>query len=262
MEDKQAVCLVRNAGIATIVISNERRKNALTGEMWEQLHEHITQIERERCDRVVVVTGMGADFCSGADLSSQPSGGHPLQTMAIINSVCHSLFNLSIPTIAKVRGVAVGGGMNLALCCDFVIASETARFAQIFSKRGLSVDTGGSWLLPRIVGLQRAKDLVFTARTVHAEEAFALGIAGQVVAPKELDDVADALATNLAMHSPVANAMSKRLLNDSFGIPFEQALYSESLAVGINALGPDSKEIKAAFMEKRQPRFRGFGTGN
>ena len=158
----------------------------------------------------MVLTGAGGAFCSGADLS--PEGGdrpHPLAWMRHIADVALELHRLPKPTIAKVGGVAAGAGLNLALGCDLIVASDDARFSEIFTRRGLSIDGGGSWLLPRLVGLHKAKELAFFAEVIDAKEASELGLVNRVVAAAELDGTVDAWARRLADGPPLALSMTK-----------------------------------------------------
>jgi 2-(1,2-epoxy-1,2-dihydrophenyl)acetyl-CoA isomerase len=161
------------------------------------------------------------------------------------------------PTIAKVDGVAAGVGMNLALGCDLVVASDRSRFSEIFARRGLSLDGGGSWLLPRLVGLHRAKELALFADVIPAEEALRLGVINRVVPADELDKVVGEWAARLASGPPIALAMTKRMLNRSFEQSFEQALDDEARSQTINFATRDTLEAIAAFVQKRPPTFEG-----
>ena len=164
---------------------------------------------------------------------------------------------LAIPTIAKVTGVAVGAGWNLALGCDFVVATPESRFCQVFSKRGLSVDLGGSWLLPKLVGLQQAKRLVLLAETIDAGEARSMGLVTWVKQAGEIDEFVSDLAGRLAAGPPVALAQSKGLLNDGAGATLREALANEARAQPGNFATADSIEAYAAFAQKREPAFTG-----
>ncbi|MFM8505897.1 MAG: enoyl-CoA hydratase/isomerase family protein, partial [Acidimicrobiaceae bacterium] len=175
----------RKNSVVTVTINQPEKKNAINSAMWDGLTEIFREIASRADDRVVVVTGAGNDFCSGADLSgrggnaaaSASSGAsaqnqvHHLAAMRRVNDACIALQRLPQPTIAKVRGVAVGAGCNLALGCDLVVASSTARFSEIFARRGLSLDFGGSWLLPRRIGMHRAKELALLAEIIGANDA-------------------------------------------------------------------------------------------
>ena len=161
------------------------------------------------------------------------------------------------PTIAAVDGVAVGAGMNLALGCDIVIATDRARFAEIFVRRGLTLDFGGTWLLPRLVGLARARELALTGRVVGAEEALGIGLVTDVVPAEDLIGRVDELAASLAAGAPLAQAFIKRAMDRSSAMTFEQALAFEEYAQGLLLGSEDLIEGAAAFIEKRAPEFRG-----
>jgi hypothetical protein len=166
--------VLRQDGIVTVTMNRPSKKNAANGTMWAELKQTFLEIGSNPNDRVMVLTGAGGEFCSGADLSSgdaRRAETHALASMRNITEVCMSLARIPQPTIAKVRGVAVGAGCNMALICDLVVASDTARFSEIFAKRGLSLDFGGSWVLPRRVGIHRAKELALLAEIIGAQEA-------------------------------------------------------------------------------------------
>jgi 2-(1,2-epoxy-1,2-dihydrophenyl)acetyl-CoA isomerase len=162
-----------------------------------------------------------------------------------------------VPTVAKVTGIAVGAGWNLALGCDLVVATPESRFCQIFSKRGLSVDLGGSWLLPKLVGLQQAKRLVLLADMIDAQEAHQLGLVTWVKPVDEIDAFVDGLAARLAAGPPFALAQSKALLNDGANVTLRDALANEARAQPGNFATADSGEAYAAFAAKRDAKFTG-----
>jgi enoyl-CoA hydratase/carnithine racemase len=153
--------------------------------------------------------------------------------------------------------VAVGAGWNLALGCDLVVATPESTFSQIFSKRGLSVDLGGSWLLPKIVGLQQAKRLVLLAETIDAAEAQALNLVTWVVSASEIDDFVKEIADRLAAGPTIALAQSKALLNEGADRTLRDALANEARAQGVNFATADAHEAYAAFAERREPSFTG-----
>ena len=177
--------------------------------------------------------------------------------MRHVGDVALGLHRLPIPTIAKVRGVAVGAGCNMAIGCDLVVASDNARFSEIFSRRGLSIDFGGSWVLPRIVGMHRAKELALFADIIDAAEAERIGLVNRVVADAEIDEFVDAWAKRLAAGPPIALAMTKRMLDNSMQVTLEQALDDEGVAQTVNFGTADTVEAMNAFVEKREPRFEG-----
>jgi 2-(1,2-epoxy-1,2-dihydrophenyl)acetyl-CoA isomerase len=230
--------------------------------MWIELLEVLTNIQHDSTVRVVVLTGAEGEFCSGADLVAMGDGGgrshsHQYYSMREVTGVIMALARLPQPTIAKVRGVAVGVGCNMALGCDLVVASETARFSQIFSKRGLSLDGGGSWLLPRRIGLHRAKELAFFADIISAAEAERLGLINRLLPDAELDAFVDDWARQLIALPPIALAQTKRLLNNAMNVTLEEALDDEGTAQTVNFGTKDTPEAIAAWVEKRDPVFRG-----
>jgi 2-(1,2-epoxy-1,2-dihydrophenyl)acetyl-CoA isomerase len=213
---------------------------------------------------VLVITGAGDGFCSGADLTDpqnaedlQGGVGGGVRSMRVVGRAALRLHELPIPTIAAVNGVAAGAGCNLALGCDLVVASDRARFSEIFSKRGLSVDFGGSWLLPRLIGMQRAKELVFLADIIDASEADRIGLVNRVVPHDELLATTRELAQRLAALPPVQLSISKRLLNQSFSVTMADALEFEDIAQVLNFQSADTAEAVLAFVEKRAPTFTG-----
>jgi 2-(1,2-epoxy-1,2-dihydrophenyl)acetyl-CoA isomerase len=248
----------RKDGVVTVTMNRPERKNAASDTMWDELLDTFRDIAGNSDDRVMVLTGAGGEFCSGADLTG---GGqknqHGLARMRHIGDVCLALSKIPQPTIAKVRGVAVGAGCNMALGCDLVVAGETARFSQIFSKRGLSLDFGGSWVLPRRVGLHRAKELAFFGDILSAAEAAELGLVNRVLDDASLDSFVDDWAARLAAGPPIALAQTKQMLNNSMSVSLDQALELESAAQAINFVTSDTVEALRAFVEKREPRFTG-----
>ena len=252
----------RRSGIVTVTFNRPSRKNAANGRTWVELVEVFSEIQHNAADRVVILTGAGGDFCSGADLvamgdASGRTHSHSYYSMREITGVVMSLARLPQPTIAKVRGVAVGAGCNLALGCDLVVASDTARFSQIFAKRGMSLDAGGSWILPRRVGLHRAKELAFFADIVDAAEADRIGLVNRVVPDGEIDAFVEDWAQRLLAMPPIAVGQSKRLLNNAMNVTLEEALDDEGVAQTVNFGTKDTPEAIAAWMEKRSPNFKG-----
>jgi 2-(1,2-epoxy-1,2-dihydrophenyl)acetyl-CoA isomerase len=254
--DDAPVLVARADGVMTVTLNQPRRKNAVTPQGWLGLRDAFSSVTLGQ-DRVVVVTGAGEDFCAGADLSAGSGESHSLVSMAVVNEACLALHAIPVPTLARIDGVAVGAGMNLALACDFVIASGRARFCEIFIKRGLSVDFGGSWLLPRLVGLHKAKELVLLGDFLSAQQAHELGIVGRVVPAGELDAAVSEVVARLAANPPIAASLSKQMLNDSFDMSLRQALDGESRSQTINFTLEDTREARGAFVEKREPVFRG-----
>jgi 2-(1,2-epoxy-1,2-dihydrophenyl)acetyl-CoA isomerase len=252
---------IRDEGqIRWMVLDRPERRNAVPPDGWGQLAEEFARFEGSEA-RVLVVTGAGGAFCSGADLDPSATPGEGVvarhQRMKLIGEAATRLHRLSKPTIAAVDGVAVGAGMNLALGCDVVLASTRARFAEIFVRRGLTVDFGGSWLLPRVVGIQRAKELALSGRMVGADEALRLGLCMEVVEPERLVERTREVASGFLEGAPVAQMLAKRCLDRSWELSFEQALAWEGQAQAICFQTEDVAEGIAAFLEKRTPRWQG-----
>ncbi|MGE2692405.1 enoyl-CoA hydratase/isomerase family protein [Mycolicibacterium pulveris] len=244
------------AGVRTLTLNRPARKNAINPQLWEELADALRAAARDPDLRALVITGAGGAFCSGADIST-PEDIHPTHKLRRLTDVAVALHELTVPTIAKVTGVAVGAGWNLALGCDFVVATPESTFCQIFAKRGLSVDLGGSWLLPRLVGLQQAKRLVLLADTIDAEEARSLGLVTWVKPAEQIDAFVAELAQRLAAGPPVALAQSKALLNDGANVTLREALANEARAQPGNFATEDSTEAYAAFAAKRAATFTG-----
>ncbi|HKA14359.1 MAG TPA: enoyl-CoA hydratase-related protein [Myxococcota bacterium] len=245
-------------GVVSVELNRPEKKNAISYTMFEELLEVFSEVSRSDADRVLVLSGAGGNFSAGADLGSGDAPDrHQLAHMRFYGSVALALHQLPQPAIAKIRGVAVGAGLNLALGCDLIAAAPSARFSEIFARRGLSLDVGGSWLLPRLIGLHRAKELALLAEIISADEAERIGIVNRVVPDGELDALVDAWAGRLAAGPPLALAMSKRLLNQSVARGFAEALDAEGMAQSVNTATEDTKEALRAFFRKTEPKFRG-----
>ena len=245
-------------GIATVTLNRPEKKNAIKGAMWDELMATFREVGESATDRVLVLTGAGDAFCAGADLT--PSGGdtrHQLDRMHHYGWVGLALHEIPKPCIAKVNGVAVGAGLNLALGCDLIVAGESARFAEIFAKRGLSIDLGGSWLLPRLVGIHKAKELALLADMLSAREAERIGIVNRVVPDAELDKFVGEWAAKLAGGPPIALQMTKRMIASGLSMSMSEALHWEAMAQSVTSGTQDTQEAMRAFFEKRAPVFRG-----
>ena len=246
--------------VRTLTMSNPGRKNAVPPGEWASFERAFSEFETSN-QRVLVITGANGDFSAGADMNKPsldgPSAGETAVRMRIITKAATALHRLTKPTIAAVDGVAVGAGMNLALGCDIVMATERTRFAEIFVRRGLTLDFGGTWLLPRLVGLARARELALTGRMVEAEEALSIGLVTHVVDHELLESSTAALASQLAVGAPLAQTFIKRALDRSSSMTFEQAIAFEEHAQAILLGSEDLAEGAAAFIDKRDPEFTG-----
>lgn len=253
----EPVLLSRAGAVLTVTLNRPHRKNAIDRDTWTRLHEALHTAEDDENIRVVVITGAGGAFCAGADVSGDRSGEHPLDRMYKINTIALTLHELPKPVVAKVGGVAVGAGWNLALGCDLIVASREARFSQIFARRGLSLDFGGSWLLPKLVGLQQAKRLALLADFIDAAEARELGLVTWVTEPDQLDTAVDDVVKRLVDGPPVALAQSKRLLNEGADQTFREALENEARAQAVNFATEDAPAAFQAFLDRTEPVFTG-----
>jgi 2-(1,2-epoxy-1,2-dihydrophenyl)acetyl-CoA isomerase len=255
-----AMFVVTDSGsIRTLTIDNPARRNAIPADQWGALADALVAFD-ESDDRVLIITGSGDDFCSGLDVGSSMSEGGVsswYRSMSELGRATRALHTTAKPTIAAVDGVAAGAGMNLALGCDILLATDRARFTEVFVKRGLTVDFGGSWLLPRRVGIARAKELALTGRIVSAAEALEYGIATRVVPNEELSAEVEALAADLAAGAPLAQRFIKAGLDRSFEMSFDEALAYEAQAQAILLTSEDAIEGLISFLEKRPPNFKG-----
>lgn len=258
----ETIIVEREAGVVTVTLNRPEKKNAGNGKMWQELAATFAEMQRRRDDRVLVVTGAGGDFCSGADITD-PAGvsGDPdephLRRMQFFGQVMLALHQLPQPTVAKIRGVAAGAGLSLALGCDLTLAAASARVSVIFSRRGLSLDGGASWLLPRLVGLHRAKELAYFGDMLSATEAADMGLLNRTVPDDELDALTDDWARRLAAGPPLALSMTKRLLEAGMASSMAAALEAEAVAQTVNFHTEDTTEAMRAFVQRREPNFQG-----
>ena len=257
MNDEPVLLSEDADGVRTLTLNRPRRKNAIDAELMAALCEAFTAASGDRSVRTLVLTGAGGAFCSGADLSAVHNDAHPMYKMRAYSELTLLLHELPIPTVAKVNGVAVGAGWNLALGCDLVVATPESRFSQIFARRGLSLDCGGSWLLPKLVGLQQAKRLALLAEMIDAEEARSLNLVTWVVPAPEIDAFVTDLGTRLTAGPPIALAQNKALLNEGADRTLRDALANEARAQAVNFGTADAPEAYAAFAAKRSPTFTG-----
>jgi 2-(1,2-epoxy-1,2-dihydrophenyl)acetyl-CoA isomerase len=251
--------ITRDNGIATVLLNRPDKLNALSGEMYHELADCFEQLGADDAVRAVVLTGSGRAFCAGGDVSSmgnydvvsgrKRSRGHH---RTIIN-----LHNLEKPVIAAVRGPAAGIGASLALASDLIIASDTAYLLMAFKNVGIPPDGGAVFFLTQYVGVARAKELVYTARKLPAQEAREMGIVMKVVPDDKLESEAQALARELASSATYSLTLAKNMFQSMYTPTLEQLLEMEILAVCGARLTHDHKEGIAAFKEKRKPRFTG-----
>lgn len=262
MSSTETILVDRRDGVVTVTLNRPERKNAGNAQMWLELRTLLSEVAHDADARALVLTGAGGAFCSGADIADPTGvGGKPadphLVRMRNFGEVMLALHDLPKPTVAKVRGIAAGAGCSMALQCDLVVASDNARFSEIFSRRGLSLDGGSSWLLPRLVGLHKAKELAYFGDMLSGEQAAAMGLVNRVVPDDELDGFVDEWARRLAAGPPLALSMTKRLLHSGAVVSMGQAIEDEARSQTVNFATADTAEAMRAFAEKREPRFEG-----
>jgi len=260
-------CIIyeKKDGIATITFNRPDRLNALGGTMTQELAMALEDANADDEVRVLVITGAGKGFCAGADLttlggtSKQVSKGLVTRSPSAggIRSYTLQLQNFEKPIIAAVNGAAVGAGLSIALACDIRIASDKARFSQIFIRRGLVPDSGSTYFLPRIAGMERACEMVFTGDILDAEQAKEFCLVSRVVPHDELMNEVLKLAGKIAAGPPTAMKLAKRALYRGATNDLTSALEFEGYMQGVCFGTEDFKEGISAFLEKREPEFKG-----
>jgi len=261
---REAVHEERADGVATVTLRRPEKMNAYNSSMLAELLAVLDEIARDETIRAVVLTGEGRAFCAGADvqdvdalLSLQHELSADKDILKLLNATILALRRLPKPIIAAVNGVAAGGGANLVLACDIVIASEKARFAENFINIGLIPDGGGTFFVPAQIGYQRAAEIFFTGRILSAQEALAVGLYNRVVPPEELMRAVGDLARDLAARPTRAIAACKAAMNREAISRLEAYLAEEARYQRAMVLTQDAREGIMAFTEKRKPVFLG-----
>jgi enoyl-CoA hydratase/carnithine racemase len=260
----ETLIVERQGGVVTVTMNRAGRMNAMNEVMVNELIDIFAEVEDNTADRVMILTGANGAFCSGADLadpkglvSTTTTSRSALARMRRVGDVALALHRLTKPTIAKVDGHAVGAGLSLALGCDLIVCTDRAKLSTIFSRRGLSLDNGASWLLPRLVGLARAKEIALFGGTWSGEEALAIGLINRVLPVEETDAFVYDWAATLAAGPPMALSMTKTLLHGSMQASMERAVEDEARCQAVNFASADTAEAMAAFSEKREAKYIG-----
>ena len=263
MTDQQDVLYSVDAHVATITLNRPDRQNTISGPMLAALSEYLLQADRDQDVRAIVITGSGKFFCAGLDLrgggiasglSNQRSSP---ATLDLRNTPPTVLHNLDTPTIAALNGSAAGYGMDLALGCDIRIMADTAKLAAAFTKRGVLPESGGTWILPRLIGWSKASELIFTGRTLSAAECLEWGLISHVYNNNELQDAATRLGREIAANAPLAVQGSKRMMRMGMNETFNDHVHHVYLQLLPLFQSADFKEGMQSFMEKRDPNFTG-----
>ncbi|MFJ1863949.1 enoyl-CoA hydratase/isomerase family protein [Streptomyces sp. NPDC088097] len=250
-------------GVSWITLNRPEAMNAVTGAQRERVIALLADASADPDVRAVVVTATGKGFCAGADLRGAPATGERVagDVARMIRLGAQRLITAVLdcekPVIAAVNGTAAGIGAHLALACDLVVAAEEARFIEVFVRRGLVPDGGGAYLLPRLVGPQKAKELMFFGDSLPAADAARLGLVNKVVPAAELQDAARAWAERLAQGPTRALALTKQLVNASLDSDRATALAAEAAAQELNMTTADANEGVASFVERRTPKYLG-----
>jgi enoyl-CoA hydratase/carnithine racemase len=260
----QNVILDKEAGIATITLNRPEKLNAISAFMRQKLIMAIEEVRKDDTIKVLIITGAGRGFCAGGDVTAmgksesserkEPSFRDIFQTM---KERSLGLWSLDKPVIAAINGVAAGGGVELALTCDLRIASNSARFTVTNIKRGMTPDGGATWLLPRIVGMSRALNLMFTGDIIDANEAERIGLVDKVVPAEALIKEVRRLAARIAKGPSVALGLLKQAVHNGVCNDFEAQLEFEAFAQTVCRRTEDHQEGVRAFLEKREPVFKG-----
>lgn len=261
MSEFETLIVERDGYVTTLTMNRPEKKNAMSWKMFKELRTFFEDVADDPEVRCIVVTGAAGAFCTGADLSDPENvvstAMETADRMRFLHGLVEAIVDCPKPTVAKVTGVAAGAGCNLAFGCDLVVASTEARFIEIFVKRGLVVDFGGTWTLTRMLPLNKAKELVFLGDEFSAEEADRLGLLNRLCAPDEVDAVTKDLASRLSALPPRTLSLIKRNMNRAADGTLQTVLDDEALTQAMCFTSEDTREAVMAFLDKREPRFTG-----
>ncbi|MBM4381910.1 MAG: enoyl-CoA hydratase/isomerase family protein [Deltaproteobacteria bacterium] len=247
----------KQGGVTILTLNRPDRMNAISGPMLAAFSEQLLEANRDPEVRVVVITGAGRAFCAGLDLKEQASGGNLGGGFDLREAPPVVLHQMDKPTIAAINGGAAGYGMDLAIGCDIRLASDAAKLSAAFTKRGVIPESGGTWLMPRLVGWAKASEIFFTGRTLGADECLELGLVSKVVPGELLMKEALALAHEIAANAPLAVQGTKRMMRMALTETFEANVHHVYLQLLPLFRSKDFSEGVKSFLEKRPPKFEG-----
>lgn len=263
MTESTELLIERRGHVVILTMNRPQTLNALTMTMVDSMVQALDDLNDDPQARVVVITGAGRGFCSGFDLKAgniaDPKRKSVFRMLDYQNHWVARIRSFAKPTIAAVNGVAAGGGLGLALGCDLRVVSDQAKFSAIFANIGMPTQDAAGALLPQVVGIPKALEMIYTAKMVDAAEAERCGLATEVIPHAELIDRAVALGERIASLSPIAIAMSKQIVLRGYGKSLDDQLAYQNLGAFLNAsyATEDLKEAVTAFKEKRKPKFQG-----
>jgi len=258
------VLFERDGGVVTLTLNRLERRNTISQAMLAELSARLVECDDDRDVRVIVLTGAGKTFCAGLDMQDAASvqgiegGGFELtESFNLRDATPNVLHRMDTPVICALNGGAAGYGMDLALSCDIRIAGRSAKIAAAFTKRGVVPESGGTWLLPRLLGWAKAAEIIFTGRTLLAEQCLEMGLVNKVVDDDELMNEARSLAEEIAANAPLAVQAAKRMMRMALAEGFDEHVHHVYLQVLPLLRSDDFREGFTAFLEKRKPQFRG-----
>ncbi len=253
------------SGVARLTLNKPEKLNALSWGSWAEIENAIAMAEADDEAKVVLITGSGRGFCAGTDLTtstqehdwpSRPFIGRQ-EKMRSRYLATAQVYHCRKPTIAAVNGAAVGAGFSLAMACDIRVASEAARFSAIFVKRAIVADTGCTWFLPRLVGMEQALKMMYTGDIIDAAEALRIGLVSEVVPAEQLQDRSLALARQIASGPSLAIELMKRLAHEGMDRGLDAQIEMEQFLQGVTHNTEDAAEGRKSFLERREPVFKG-----
>ena len=264
----ETIIIDKKDHVARITLNRPDRLNALNRQMFRELNSALEDVGNDKEMRALVLTGAGRAFCASADINEEREGGDRLLGYMEPNEIYQfirtnpqgitlKLHQMEVPTIAMVNGLAIGDGFDFVLACDIRVGCEHSRFMNAFLQMGLVSNTGATWLYPRALGVNRALELLFTGDWLEAEDAERYGVLNRLVPYEDLEAETMAMASRIANKSPVANRLVKGMVYRGLGQSLEEHLPEAAHAEVLSLASEDHREALAAFLEKRNPEFKG-----